>query len=108
MTAHLYGGFVGILLGSGAYTAYSANGLSYLSDDPRACVNCHIVRKYYDGWQKAGHHAVATRNDRHVLHSLIPRHLAEAIDMASRGQIALPRPEKAADTTGQSTDGAVE
>ena len=54
------------------------------------------------------HPAVATRNDRHVLHSLIPRHLAEAIDMARRGQIALPRTEKAADITSQSTDGAVE
>jgi len=69
---------LGILLGSGAYTAYYANGLSYLSNDPAACVNCHIMREHYDGWQKAGHHAVATCNDCHVPHALIPKYLAKA------------------------------
>lgn len=36
------------------------------------------------------------------------RILAEAIDMARRGQIALSRTEKATDITGQSTDSAAE
>jgi cytochrome c nitrite reductase small subunit len=59
---------VGVLLGSGAYTAHYAEALSYMSDDPRACVNCHIMREHYDGWQKASHHGVATCNDCHLPH----------------------------------------
>src|SRR5262245_623919 len=54
---------VGVLVGIGGYTVHYAGALSYLSDDPKACVNCHIMREQYDGWQKASHHAVATCND---------------------------------------------
>jgi len=60
---------LGMLVGAGGYTFYYARGLSYLSDDPKACVNCHIMREPYDGWQKASHHAHAVCNDCHV-----PRH----------------------------------
>jgi cytochrome c nitrite reductase small subunit len=59
---------VGVLAGSGLYTARYAEGLSYLSDDPQACVNCHIMRDHYDGWQKASHHGFATCNDCHLPH----------------------------------------
>lgn len=59
---------VGVLAGVGGYTFWYANGASYLSDDPRTCVNCHIMRDHYDGWQKASHHAVAVCNDCHIPH----------------------------------------
>jgi cytochrome c nitrite reductase small subunit len=59
---------VGTLLGVGGYTFWYANGASYLSDDPRTCVNCHIMNDHYDGWQKASHHAVAVCNDCHIPH----------------------------------------
>lgn len=57
---------VGLLVGAGGYTFVYARGYSYLSDDPEACVNCHIMRPQYDGWRKATHHAAATCNDCHV------------------------------------------
>ena len=60
--------FLGVFLGSGAYTFVSAHGTSYLSNDPSVCVNCHIMREDYDGWQHASHHAVATCNDCHLPH----------------------------------------
>lgn len=69
---------IGISAGTGGYTVQYAEGLSYLSSDPKACVNCHIMRDQYDGWQKASHHAVATCNDCHVPHSLIPKYLVKA------------------------------
>src|SRR5947209_7159992 len=69
---------LGIVLGAGAFTVHYAEGLSYLSNDPKACVNCHIMRDQYDGWQKASHHAVATCNDCHVPHALIPKYLVKA------------------------------
>jgi cytochrome c nitrite reductase small subunit len=69
---------VGVLLGAGAYTAQYASGLSYLSNDPRACVNCHIMREHYDGWQKASHHAHATCNDCHVPPGGLSKYLTKA------------------------------
>jgi cytochrome c nitrite reductase small subunit len=71
-------GMVGLLVGVGSYTFYYAQGASYLSNDPRACVNCHIMRPQYDGWQKSSHHFVATCNDCHVPHDLVGKYLTKA------------------------------
>lgn len=65
---------VGLFIGLGAYTFSYAEGTSYLSNDPRACVNCHIMRDQYDGWQKASHHAAAACNDCHVPHDLVGKY----------------------------------
>lgn len=69
---------IGVACGTGGYTVRYAEGFSYLSSDPKACVNCHIMRDQYDGWQKASHHANATCNDCHVPHALIPKYLVKA------------------------------
>ena len=68
---------IGILFGLGGYTFYYAEGASYLSNDPKACVNCHIMRDQYDGWQKSSHHQVATCNDCHTPHALIPKYASK-------------------------------
>jgi len=68
----------GIVVGLGGYTFHYAEGLSYLSNDPRACVNCHIMRDHYDGWQHASHHAVATCNDCHTPHDLVGKYVSKA------------------------------
>ena len=62
---------VGVAGGLGGYTFYYANGASYLSNDPAACVNCHVMREQYDGWQHASHRIVATCNDCHVPHDSV-------------------------------------
>jgi len=64
----LCGGLFGALAGAGTYTAYVAKAASYLSDDPAACVNCHIMDEAYDSWAKSAHHARAVCNDCHVPH----------------------------------------
>jgi len=69
---------LGVLLGSGGYTFWYAEGASYLSNDPRACVNCHVMRDHYDGWQKASHHAVATCNDCHTPHDFFGKYYTKA------------------------------
>ena len=71
-------GMVGLLAGLGSYTFYYAQGAAYLSNDPRACANCHIMRPQYDGWQKSSHHFVATCNDCHVPHDLVGKYLTKA------------------------------
>jgi len=63
----------GIFVGLSAFTFHYAEGLSYLSNDPKACVNCHVMRESYDSWQKGSHHAAATCNDCHVPHSILPK-----------------------------------
>ena len=68
----------GMLLATGAYTVHYAEGLSYLSNDPKACVNCHIMREQYDGWQKASHHGVAGCNDCHLPRGVVAKYLTEA------------------------------
>jgi cytochrome c nitrite reductase small subunit len=69
---------VGVLAGSGGYTAYYGEGASYLRDDPKACINCHIMREHYAGWQKASHHGVATCNDCHVPQGWLSKYLTKA------------------------------
>jgi cytochrome c nitrite reductase small subunit len=69
---------MGTLVGAGTYTAHYAEAGSYLSDDPKACMNCHIMRESYEAWSKSSHHAVATCNDCHTPHDTIPKYLAKA------------------------------
>ena len=74
----LLGALAGVLLGVGGYTFHYAEGLSYLSTDPAACVNCHIMQPQYDSWQKSSHHAVASCVDCHLPHDFIGKYIAKA------------------------------
>lgn len=58
----------GIIVGLGAYTVYMSRAYSYLSDDPKACINCHIMTPYYASWEHSGHAKWTTCNDCHVPH----------------------------------------
>jgi cytochrome c nitrite reductase small subunit len=68
----------GLLLGIGLFTFHYAEGFSYLSTDPEACVNCHIMRPQYDSWQKSSHHAVAKCVDCHLPHDFVGKYIAKA------------------------------
>ena len=57
--------------GLGTYTFAYARGWAYMTDDPRACANCHVMNEQYDGWIKSSHRSVAVCNDCHVPHSLV-------------------------------------
>jgi cytochrome c nitrite reductase small subunit len=69
---------LGVAAGVGGYTFRYAQGLSYFKTDPKACVNCHIMRPEYDAWQKSSHHQVAVCIDCHLPHDFIPKYLAKA------------------------------
>ncbi len=64
---------LGCLVGLGGSTFLYGKGLAYFSNDPRACKNCHVMNDQYDGWLKSSHHAVATCNDCHTPHQLLPK-----------------------------------
>ncbi len=68
----------GAMLGLGFYTWTYAEGGSYFSNDPRACANCHIMRDYFDSWQKSSHHSRATCNDCHTPHAFVPKYFSKA------------------------------
>jgi cytochrome c nitrite reductase small subunit len=68
----------GMCAGTGFYTFGYGKGLSYLSADPRACANCHIMQDYYDTWQKASHHHVAVCIDCHLPHDFVGKYMAKA------------------------------
>jgi cytochrome c nitrite reductase small subunit len=74
------GGIFGLLLGVGAFTFNYAEGFSYLSADPKACVNCHIMRSEYDSWQKSSHHAAAKCVDCHLPHDLLGKYIAKGVN----------------------------
>jgi cytochrome c nitrite reductase small subunit len=69
---------VGMTAGLGLFTFGYARGYSYLTNDPRACANCHIMSEHYAAWTKASHHAVATCNDCHTPHDLIGKYTVKA------------------------------
>jgi cytochrome c nitrite reductase small subunit len=69
---------LGALFGVGAFTFRYAEGLSYFSKDPRACVNCHIMQPQFDSWQKASHHGFATCVDCHLPHDVVGKWVAKA------------------------------
>lgn len=69
---------LGIPAGVGGYLFIYAKGYSYISNDPRACANCHIMQEYYDSWVKSSHHRAATCNDCHVPHGLIEKYYVKA------------------------------
>jgi cytochrome c nitrite reductase small subunit len=76
------GAFIGIAIGIpaglGIFTFIYAEGASYLTNDPRACANCHVMQEHYDGWAKSSHHAVATCNDCHAPASFVGKYQTKA------------------------------
>ena len=61
----------GWLAGTGLYTFFYAHGISYLSNDPSACANCHVMRDEVAAWSRSSHHAVAVCNDCHTPPGLV-------------------------------------
>jgi len=71
-------GLCGAAIGASGWTFHTGKGTSYLSDDPLACVNCHIMRDQYDSWQKSSHHNFATCNSCHVPHDFVGKWYTKA------------------------------
>lgn len=68
----------GALVGVGIFTLGYGEGHAYLSNDPAACTNCHIMQPQYDSWLNSSHQARATCNDCHLPHDFAGRWIAKA------------------------------
>jgi cytochrome c nitrite reductase small subunit len=71
---------VGLLVGVGIYTYVYARGASYLTDDPAACANCHVMTEQYSGWMKSSHRSVAVCNDCHTPHDAVGKYSTKALN----------------------------
>jgi len=56
----------GVALGIGAFAFVYGDGAAYLSNDPAACANCHVMQGHYDAWLQSSHQGIAVCNDCHL------------------------------------------
>jgi len=71
----------GAIFGLGIFIVHVANVGSYLTDDPQACMNCHVMTPQYITWSHSSHKSVTTCNDCHVpQNNLLETYLFKAKD----------------------------
>ena len=69
---------LGAAIGLGVYTFGYARGYAYLTNDPAACANCHVMQEHLTSWMKGSHRAVATCNDCHTPHNFVGKYATTA------------------------------
>jgi cytochrome c nitrite reductase small subunit len=69
---------LGLAAGLGGYTFAYARGASYLTEDPAACANCHVMQEHFDAWLKSSHRAAAACNDCHTPPGLVAKYATKA------------------------------
>jgi cytochrome c nitrite reductase small subunit len=57
-----------VLAGLLIFLFYISRAYSYLSDDPKTCVNCHIMTPQFATWSHSSHRQYTNCNDCHVPH----------------------------------------
>ena len=70
----------GLAAGVGGYTFHTAHGTAYLSNDPAACNNCHVMREQHDTWLASSHRNVATCNDCHTPADPVGKYTTKALN----------------------------
>ena len=56
----------GSIIGLTIFILHISKATSYVSDDPKVCVNCHVMVPEYASWRASSHREWATCNDCHV------------------------------------------
>lgn len=71
---------VGCVLGAGLFTFSYGEGAAYMTNDPSACANCHVMDEYLSGWTRSSHRSVAVCNDCHAPHDLAGKLWTKAVN----------------------------
>ena len=75
-----------IAIGFFAYMLQISKALSYLSSDPKACINCHVMNTQYATWQDSSHAERATCVDCHLPRgNMVDKYISKAIDGYNHG-----------------------
>jgi cytochrome c nitrite reductase small subunit len=63
------------------YLVNASKALSYLSTDPLACINCHVMNTQYATWQHSSHRENASCVDCHLPNdNMVNKYMAKAKD----------------------------
>ena len=62
------------------YTIKISKATSYLSSDPRACINCHVMNTQYATWQHSSHKDVGCVECHLPTDDIVEKYKAKAID----------------------------
>ena len=76
----LAGLLIGAAFGVAGFTFVYAKGGSYLTDDPNACANCHIMEPQLSGWMKGSHKKAAVCNDCHTPAGFVDKYFTKALN----------------------------
>lgn len=83
-----------IFIGLFCYSMYVSNAISYLSDEPETCINCHVMEPNFASWEHSSHREVATCVDCHVPHdNLFKKYYFKAKDGLRHATIFTMRTE---------------
>ena len=74
----LISALTGVAAGIGGFTFVYAEGATYLSNNPEACGNCHIMGPQLSAWRHGSHRSVATCNDCHTPPGLVQKYVVKA------------------------------
>jgi cytochrome c nitrite reductase small subunit len=74
------GALIGVAVGVGVFTFGYARGASYLTDDPAACANCHVMEDVYVRWMRGPHRSAAACNDCHTPHDPVGKWTTKALN----------------------------
>jgi len=66
-------GATGSAFGLGLLFLVLFNAPSYLTDDPKVCINCHVMVPEYASWERGSHREVAHCVDCHIPHENFAR-----------------------------------
>ena len=70
-----------VAIGVFAYVVNISKALSYLSSDPKACINCHVMNTQYATWQHSSHAQRANCVDCHLPRdNMVNKYIAKAKD----------------------------
>jgi cytochrome c nitrite reductase small subunit len=87
-------GLVGVAIGMALVLTRIANATSYLSDDPQACINCHVMTDAYASWQRGSHGRAAVCIDCHVPHdNIVAKYAYKARDGLKHSYVFTRRSE---------------
>ena len=87
------GAFVGLFI----YSFFHSRAYSYLSDNPRTCVNCHLMSPYYATWSHSSHGRNTTCSDCHVPQdNIFSKYYFKAKDGLRHSTVFTMRTEKTA------------
>lgn len=84
----------GCAAGMGLFVVRISNAVSYLSNAPQTCMNCHVMTDAYASWQRGSHGHVATCGDCHVPHdNILAKNAFKAMDGARHSYVFTMRQE---------------